>query len=427
MEGKIMKSNSLLKNKPYVYLISSQVVSSVGDWLDLLALFALVALKWNASPMEMTYLMLCFTVPMIVFGVFAGVLADRYDRKKIMIISDIIRAVVVVGVVFSSSIWVVYLLIFVKSSFGALFSPAKNGVIKEVVPDQQMQQAVAISAMIDNGSKIVGPMISGLLVASAGVYWAFYLDAGSFLLSALLLLGVRSRVLIHSEKAEESSRENQSFFKGVKEGFVFMKTVPIIFSGLMVLSLVLLVLQIADTQIMILLREIKGAPIELAGYSMAASGAGMFIMSAILSKKEIRSVIYYLSFGAIVIGAGFASTVLIMDLPVVLLKIIYPIIFFLVGIAAGGVFVPFNVCAQKNTPVHMSGRVFGTINSVTTGAAIVGMIIGGVLVETFGIKTTFILASSILVLMGMVVAIVKPLIERSGTVAESEQGVQREA
>jgi len=97
-----MEKESLFKNKQYIYLISSQIISSLGDWLDLLALLALVSINWKASPMEMACLMLCFSVPMILFSPFAGVLVDRYDRKKLMIISDIVRACVVTAIVFQT-------------------------------------------------------------------------------------------------------------------------------------------------------------------------------------------------------------------------------------------------------------------------------------------------------------------------------------
>ncbi|WP_180955181.1 MFS transporter [Peribacillus deserti] len=416
---------ALFKSKEYVYLISSQVVSSLGDWLDILALMALVSINWQASPMEMTYLMLCFSVPMIVFGPFAGVLADKYDRKKLMIISDIVRAIMVFGVVFAPSLWTVYILLFIKSSFSALFFPSKNGKIKEIVSEEHMQQAVSLSSMIDNGSKIIGPMISGLVVASVGVKPAFYIDAATFLISAVLLLGMNSSNI---EKVKENKNVKKAgMFKEMKAGFAFIKTMPAVLFGLLILSSALLVLQIADTQIMILLREIPGEPVNLVGYAMSASGAGMFVMSAYLGKKEISSVNGYLAFGAIGVGAAFASIVFLVNLPIITLNIVMPAVFFLAGFAAASVFIPFNVMAQKNTPVHMSGRTFGTINSVATAASIIGMILGGVLVEGIGVKAAFILSGGLLVLIGIGTAIVKPGIKGSVTFAESEPGIQREA
>ncbi|WP_026695130.1 MFS transporter [Peribacillus kribbensis] len=419
-----MENVKLLKNKQYVYLISSQIVSSIGDWLDLLALMALVSINWKASPMEMTYLMLCLVLPSILFGSFAGVAADKVDRKKIMIFTDIMRAAVVALVVFAPNLWTVYLLIFMKSSFSALFMPAKNGKLKEIVSDEHMQQAVSISSMIDNGSKIIGPMVSGVVVSSFGVHPAFYIDAATFVLSAVLLLNIKKSTNL---KNDADSGEKKNFLVEMKAGFSFLKSVPEVLAGLVVMSLSLLVLQIADSQFMILLREIPGIPIDLAGYAMSASGGGMFVMAAILSKKPIKSARWFLSLGAIGVGGGFAVCVLFTGFPILFIKIVYPVLFFIVGIAAASIFIPFNVLAQKSAPVHMSGRVFGTINSVTSSAAVIGMLLGGILVEAAGIKAAFILSGSMLVLIGLASAWVKPASGGSVTVAESERGIQREA
>ncbi|WP_409296901.1 MFS transporter [Peribacillus sp. SCS-26] len=420
-----METKSLFKNKQYVYLISSQLVSNLGDWLDLLALMALVSINWQASPMQLTGLMLCFSIPIILWGPFAGVLADRYDRKKLMIIADLARAAAALGVVFAPSIWVLYALIFFKSSFSALFIPAKNGKLKEIVPETQMQQAVSLSAMIDNGSKVLGPMISGLAVASIGVQLAFYLDAASFVVSALLLLGLKSS--LSPAVSESAMDKKKGLFQEMGAGFAFLKTMPAMLFGLIVMSSALLVLQIADTQIMILLRDIPGEPVNLVGYAMSASGAGMFIMSAYLSKKKITSLTGYMSAGAIIVGGGFAGVVFLTGLPPAALNFILPALFFFVGGAAAGIFIPFNVLAQKSTPVHMSGRTFGTINSVTTIAAIIGMVLGGILVETLGIKTAFVMSGSLLILIGIGTAFVKTGQKGSVALAESERGIQKEA
>jgi len=422
-----VEKNSLFKNKQYLYLISSQIVSSLGDWLDLLALLALVSINLKASPMEMTYLMLCFTVPMILFSPIAGVLADKYDRKKLMIISDVVRAFVVSGIVFSNSLWMVYILLFIKSSFSALFMPSKNGKLKEIVSNEQIQQAISISSMIDNGGKILGPMIGGLLVVSFGVKPAFYIDAVTFILSALLLVKVKRAQFDKLESTKKKDNSKVSFFNDMKEGLSFIKTVPLLLSGLLIFSTVILVIQIADTQIMILLREIPGRHVQLVGYSMSASGLGMFIMAAILSKKEIHSFFKYLSFGTIGIGVGFATPVFFIHSPIIVLNILMPFLFFLIGLSAAAVGVSFNVYAQKNTPVHFSGRTFSTINGMTNGSAVIGMMIGGILVESMGVIATYELSGSLLVLIGIISLFLKPALKGSVKVAKGQRGIQEEA
>lgn len=116
-------NKELLKLKPYMFLLSAQTVSNLGDWLNILALLALVGLKWHASPLAVSGAMLCLTVPSIVFGSLAGAMADRFERKTLMIISDVLRAVVVIGVVFSTQLWQVYVLLCLKTLLSSLFEP----------------------------------------------------------------------------------------------------------------------------------------------------------------------------------------------------------------------------------------------------------------------------------------------------------------
>ncbi len=416
----------LFRNKPYLYLIASQIVSNLGDWLDMLALMSLVAFKWNASPMEMSGVMLCLAGPMILFGPIAGVYADKFDRKKLMIWSDIIRAAVVIGFVFATSLWHIYALLILKGIFGALFVPAKNGKLKEIVSDDHMQQAMGISAMINNGSKIVGPMLSGVLVSTIGVTTAFYIDSFTFILSALLLIGV-PKSLYEKEETEQHEGKKETMLQRMNGGLNVLKGLPVLFYGLFILSLAMLAIQIADSQIMILLRLIEGDPVDIAGYAMAASGAGVFVMSAIWSKKQPPSLVFVLALGLSLVGVSIAVTPFLVGLPMWIINLIFPTLFFIIGAGFGSIIVPFNVGVQKATPVQYSGRVFGTINSMTMLATIIGMLLGGVLSQFLGVTVTFIISGALLLVVGLSTFGAKKFLESRDPLAESDERIQGEA
>ncbi len=408
------ESKLLYRNKAFMYLIASQTVSAIGNWLDILAVITLVAVKWNASPLAVSGVMLVFVGPMILFGPISGVLSDRFDRRLIMLISDLFCLVLVLGVAFSTQLWHVYVLLFLKSSFVALFIPAKNGKLKEIVEDSQMQAAMGISGMIDNGAKIIGPVLSGMIVATAGIQLAFYIDALTFALSALFLLGVPkdNRKPKTEEKEQQKVNIISNFLVEMKEGFSFLKTIPVILISLIISTLLLLVLQIADTQFMILLRGIFKDPVTIAGYSMAASGGGMFIASAIYTKKHIRSTLGTMCFGALGLGVSLVGLALMSQLPPTFLSIAYPMLFFLAGFSFGSAIIPLNIIVQKTTPVDKTGRVFGIINSMTTLGTLIGMVLGGILSELFGVVTTFIISGTSLIAVSLLTIIIKSPIER---------------
>ncbi|MFC4617164.1 MFS transporter [Camelliibacillus cellulosilyticus] len=420
-------NRQLFKIKGYLPLLSAQIISNLGDWLDILALLALIGMKWQASPFAVSVAMFCLAVPSIVFGSFAGVLADRFDRKTLMIIADLVRAAAVIGIAFSTALWQVYLLLIVKSIFGIIFNPAESGKIKEMVPENLMQSAVATRELVNNGAKIIGPMISGVLVASVGIQWSFYLDSLSFLLSAAFLLGLPGRRREQStlDNGPASKTARKSFFEQFTEGLSLIKQSPKLLVGLIVFSLTLLVLQISDSQIVILIREIKQSPVSILGWIMAGSGAGMIAVALFLGKKQIRAYFSALSIGCVGVGFGYILLGLLIHLPFLWMAIAYPVIAFIAGGSFAFVMIPFDVMAQKLTPVTHTGRVFGTIGSVTTTATVIGMLSGGLITEAFNVIFTFVFAGGLLVLVGIVVSSCRRRLESGDDEAKSVEGTLR--
>jgi MFS family permease len=396
-------NRQLFRLKGYLPLLLAQIISNLGDWLDILALMALIALKWGASPLAMSMTMLCLACPSIVLGSVAGVLADRLNRKSLMIISDLVRAVTVCGFVLSTHLWQIYVLLIIKSSFSALFSPAESGKIKEIVPNEFMQPAVATRELVNNGAKIVGPIISGAIVSFIGIKWAFYLDSLTFILSALFLSWVPGAGTVRTNQGKTYTFKRQSFMQQFKEGFRFIKQSPKLLVGLLVFCFVFFALQIADSQIVILLRELDGDPTNLLGWIMAASGTGVICASLLLNKKEIKSYFTSLCFGSMGLGSVLALEGTLIHSPYLLVAILYPLTGIIAGFSFGMAMMPFDIMVQKMTPQHLTGRVFGVIGSFVTTSTLLGLACGGLISQYLGVVFTFILSGSMLVMCGMIV------------------------
>lgn len=406
---------SLLRNRAYRTLITAQLISNLGDWLHLLALLTLVGIKWQATPMQITWVTLCSVVPMLLGGPFAGALADRLNRKWLMIISDVVRAVLVFGLIFADQLWQVYIILILKGLFDVLFSPAKSGKIKEVVPHEHLQQAVSISSFIEQGSKIAGPALGGLLLAAVGIHWCFVIDAFTFLLSGLILLAVPGHALFDSSGQEDSERQigrQRSFLSDTAAGLRYLVRIPIIAYGTLLLCLVLLVLQLADSQTIILLRQIPNINEDLLGWCITASGVGT-LLAAMMCAKIKSSHLLQMSLGAALMGivfglvgpfagmlhAGWHTTLLLTSS------------FLLAGVGAGFTFIPFQILLQEQTPVHMTGRVFGTVNSLTSASSVTGPLLGGILVTASGVAPAFMLTGASLVVMSFAILFIKKWID----------------
>ncbi|WP_036651384.1 MFS transporter [Paenibacillus pini] len=415
-----MSARNLKNNRPFIMLMGAQLVSNLGDWLHVLALLTLVGLKWHATPWEITTITLCMALPILIGGPFAGYLSDRMNRKNLMIISDLTRVVIVSGLLFSDHLWQVYVILLLKGLMDTLFSPAKSGKIKEVVPTADMGKAVAISSGIEQITKIAGPAVGGLLVALIGIKGCFIVDAASFLLSAILLIGVPKYSIlpkleeVQGAHVETDSPGKESFWKEMGAGIALLSRMPLLGAGLIMLVILMLILTVADSQTITLFREIPGMNEQFLGYCMAASGAGMLI-SAVISGKLGGKMLTKMGIGASFMGLVYvlAAVSVTVGFQGVTLYMVLISAFFAAGFGAGITAIPYQTMLQERTPVHLTGRVFGAVNSFSSSAVIIGPLFGGILVTAYGPITAFEISGGIMIIFALILLATKHYIERA--------------
>ncbi|MBA2175844.1 MFS transporter [Halobacillus locisalis] len=410
----------LLKNKGYLTLMGAQAISSIGDWLSIVAIITLVGLKWNASPIEVSFVILCLAVPMALLGPVAGIVADRLNRKVLMIVSDVVRAALILLLTVVSELWMVYAILLAVGVFSSVFIPAKNGKLKELVDQKDMKGAMSLTSVIDSSTKILGPLLSGLLVTLMGAQMVFIIDSGTFLLSALLLLFLpKTLKVVETEKTEKQESFKQEMILGAR----FIKSSRFMVAGLLLLAISLLMVQLSDSQLIVLLRELTTASPDLFGYLVTASGSGMFLAGVYLTKKTDYKAFPLMLIGVCGIGLSFGMLGVFTYFDLSYSIVWAALLGFLAGFSASLTFVPFQASVQVETPVHMTGRVFGVVNSVTTTATIIGPLLGGWMATILGVIPTFIITASLLVIISLIGLLAKNKVERgNGHVSTSERG-----
>jgi MFS family permease len=347
-------------------------------------------------------------VPVTVFGPIAGVLADRLERKGLLILSDLARFILVMCLTIAKSMWQIYIILILKGTFEALFVPAKNGKIKELVSNDHMEQAMSISTIIDQGSKIIGPI--------------FTIDALTFLASALLLIGVGKS--IHASVSATQDVAQGSFSENLKEGIKFIRGVPFLLYGTIVFSISMLVLTLADTQMVTLVKKVPTVSPTLFGIIMTSTALGMLLFAAILSQKTNTKVMKILGIGSIGVGCAFGGCAILAYMTIPGAWLWFPGLCLFGGGAAAMIVIPFQSAAQKRTPQHLSGRVFGTINSISSFATIAGPLAGGIFATVFGIIPVFIISASVMLVIGISTIIFQNIIERrEDNVTQSNNGL----
>lgn len=213
----------LQRNGNYRFLWWGNVVSLLGDWFTLIASAALIAELTN-SGVAISYLFLARFLPLFLFSPLAGVLADRYNRKKIMVVSDILRAITVWGfllVSITGQVWLLYLLTVLQFALSAMFTPARTAVLAMIVPEKDLVTANALDSFTWSTMLALGALLGGAVAAIFGGNTAFVLDGITYLVSALLL----ARIVL-PQRTMRVTRTKQSGWLDFLEGFKYVAGRP---------------------------------------------------------------------------------------------------------------------------------------------------------------------------------------------------------
>ncbi len=192
------------KNQDFRYLWFSQIVSLLGDWFNLIASAALVANLTN-SGLAIGGIFLARFLPPFLLGPIVGVVADRFDRQKILIASDLLRAVVVLGFLFirnEQDIWLLYVLTVLQLSISAFFEPARSAILPTIVSRQDLITANALSGATWSVMLALGAALGGLATALFGTTTAFLMDALTFLVSAWFIIQMPFWSRVDNKKPE---------------------------------------------------------------------------------------------------------------------------------------------------------------------------------------------------------------------------------
>lgn len=182
----------LRRNPAYRNLWLARVVSNLGDWFNLLASAALITSLTGAGT-AVSYLFLARFLPVFLMSPFAGVLADRYERRLIMVLTDVLRAITVLCFLLvrrPEDIWLLYVLTVVQFVLSSLYTPAHSALLSNIVPPADLVVANALDGFTWSTMMAVGALIGGVAAAAFGVTTAFILDALTFLVSAWFVLRI---------------------------------------------------------------------------------------------------------------------------------------------------------------------------------------------------------------------------------------------
>ena len=221
---------AVFRNRAFSLLWTGQLVSTIGSALSSLAASILV-FNLTHSALSVGLMLMATAAPSLVVGLVAGVFVDRFDRRRIMIACDVLRAALalLIPVLVPFNIVWLYVIVALSSAIGQFFEPAHSSVLPEVATDEELGAANSLIAISSFGSTAIGFAASGLIASRYPIAWAFYADAATFLISALAIMLIRIKPM-------EASEEDASLAvvtRNLKAGLRFLFDTPVLRSLLL--------------------------------------------------------------------------------------------------------------------------------------------------------------------------------------------------
>jgi MFS family permease len=372
----------LATNVPFSAMWFGQVVSSLGDRVHQIALVFLVARATNNSPFALGLVFAAMTVPTFLTGPLAGALVDRWDRKRVMVGSDLARAGLVFAIPAAAvvNIGLVVVLVFLIAVASSFFRPARSAALPQVVADEDLLTANSAMWVADTFSDLAGYALGGLFVALLGpaLSLAFWLDAASYAASGFLVAAVTIPRFTPHKLAATSLRADMA------EGWHFLRAESVLFATTVQASIAeygmgaLMVL----TPLLIAGLRLGGFDVPTAyGFFETSMGIGLLAGGLILGGIAGR-----LPKGPAII-AGFAAFGAVL----VVLALTRSLPLALVMAAAAGIanvtfVVPSQTVFQQRTPEEMLGRVIAIRLAIVNAALACAMVSSGLLAEVFGVQ-----------------------------------------
>ena len=368
-------------------------ISNVGTWMQMTAISWLLYDLTN-SPLQLGLNGVFRAIPAIALGLFGGTMADRYDRKRLMLVTQVTSMLLAfsLGILAQTEliqVWHIYGLTVVSAVVGTLDGPARQAIYPSLVPRAVLPNAIALNSLLWKGTALLGPSLAGIAISAIGTDGAFYANALSFLAVVFALALMRI-------PATRSSHTGD-FMHELKEGVSYVATREIIL-GLMVMEAVSSVFGLDQAILTIFARDTLQVGASGLGFLQSARGLGAVIGSAFMISMDRRR-----SHGKILLvsAALYSATFVLFGLSHAF--VISLMLLLLMGAADTIWAAARNVILQLHTPESMRGRVMGVFHLSNRGLHPLGQTETGLAVPLIGARGTTVLGGLVVAAVTLVI------------------------
>ena len=384
---------TILRHKPFRTLWLAQFVSVFGDFLALFGVISLITFRWHGTAVQVTTVTIAYILPLAIIGPVAGVFVDHWNVKRLMIASDLIRAVLILMLIFVHDVTQISVIFLLMSAVSSFFAPAQSVTLRTIVPPEGLLAANAMMAQAFYIVRLLSPAAAGALVAWLTEKSCFYLDVASFVFSAAMI----SALAIVRPARAQSEKTVKSLTRDFLAGNKFIFTHAGLAFVFIAMAVAMFVLSSFSPLISIYIRDTLHAGTLMFGTISAMVGVGMIVGTQLVTRlagKRSRSNVVLGGLFSMGIGAALLGT--FRNSPMAALST------FTVGLAIAFVWIPAQTMSQQETPPAMVGRVSSTFMSLISISQVFGLLLSGYLAQRLGIRPVFMACAGVLALISAV-------------------------
>ena len=365
----------------------AQTISLFGDFLAIFAVYNIVSFRMHGTPWQVSGIMIAFLLPLAVVGPLAGVFVDHWDMKRTMIASDLIRAVLAIGLIFAENVYQIYAIFLVMSSVSSFFIPAQSVMLRTVTPSEGLLSANSLMQQAMQGVRILSPAVASALVTAVGPSSCFYVDGATFLASAAFIYAISAS----REATQHSVTSVKSALSAMTVGIRYIFTHSSTSFVMVALTAGMFAIGCYTALMAIYVRDDLASGPGLFGALGSLIGVGVIAGLPIMSRAA-KSVSRP---SLVVIGlAGIGLCVLFLTAIGTIWASVVGTLG--IGIFVAFIFVPTQVLLQEATPKEMLGRISSSMMSVMTLSQTIALVFAGSIANVIGVRNLFYLSAAML-------------------------------
>jgi MFS transporter, DHA3 family, macrolide efflux protein len=367
----------VLKTPAVKRLWIAQIVSIFGDFLAVFAVISVVTFQLHGTPTQVSMILAAYMAPLALISPIAGVFVDKWNVKWTMIASDLIRGVLVVALLFVRDLNAIYGIFFALSTVSSFYIPAQTVAIRTLAPAGGLMAVNALMSQAMQGSQIISPAVSGLMVEALGANSCFVFDVLSFFFSAWMVASLP----IHRTSA---STVPTSVLRSMGDGFRFIFTHSVISFVLIAMACGMFAVRCFGTLLSVYVRDILLSNAALFGTLNSLIGVGMIAGTQSVRRFAVRSSPQHMvMYGLAGMGAAVFVTALFGMVWTTALGMLG------MGFFAAFVFITSQTLMQQETPQEMLGRVTSSLMSLMAVSQVLAMFVAGPVAQIAGIRNLY--------------------------------------